>query len=421
MARTSSGSLTKPLISLTAAILTFTGVASWPIGVAQAQAQKPVEIGLIMPLSGPWARQGQLEKLGAEMAIDEINAKGGIKSMGGTKLELISIDAGDSAEKAKNAAQRLVAEHPDVVAGLGAWLSTFTLAITEVTERAQIPWLTLSYADSLTSRGFKYIFQSSPTADRQSTEALPTLLDLAKSATGKAPTTIGLIGDNTAAPISFLKPFRAPGGLDKYGMKAVVDETYTPPLSDATTLMQKVRSTRPEMLLYITTTISDLKLGLDKMNEFHIGKGAIPVIGSGGANGAPEVLKSVPPELLEGYIFIVANWSLKGQEQITEAFKKRTGEPWMTQESLDGYGHVWILKEALEKVGKADKVKVAEAIHTMEFDSGPTAMVFPGKVKFDDAGHRVGAPLVIVQWQNGVPVTIYPIDRATAKAKWPKS
>ena len=93
----------------------------------------------------------------------------------------------------------------------------------------------------------------------------------------------------------------------------------------------------------------------------------------------------------------------------------------MTQESLDGYGHVWILKDALEKVGKADKVKVAEAIHTMEFDSGPTAMVFPGKVKFDDAGHRVGAPLVIVQWQNGVPVTIYPIDRATAKAKWPKS
>jgi branched-chain amino acid transport system substrate-binding protein len=421
MARTSNGSLTKPLISLTAAILTFAGIAWWPSGVAQAQAQKPVEIGLIMPLSGPWARQGQLEKLGAEMAIDEINAKGGIKSMGGTKLELISIDAGDSAEKAKNAAQRLVAEHPDVVGGLGAWLSTFTLAITEVTERAQIPWLTLSYADSLTNRGFKYIFQSSPTADRQSTEALPTLLDLAKSATGKAPTTIGLIGDNTASPISFLKPFRAPGGLDKYGMKAVVDETYTPPLSDATTLMQKVRSTRPELLLYITTTISDLKLGLDKMNEFRIGKGAIPVIGSGGANGAPEVLKSVPPELLESYIFIVANWSLKGQEQITEAFKKRTGEPWMTQESLDGYGHVWILKDALEKVGKADKVKVAEAIHTMEFDSGPTAMVFPGKVKFDDAGHRVGAPLVIVQWQNGVPVTIYPIDRAAAKAKWPKS
>ena len=421
MALASSGSLKKPLISLTIAILVSAGIAGWSSRAAKAQAQKPVEIAVIVPLSGPWARQGQLVKLGAEMAIAEINEKGGIKSMGGTKLELISIDAGDSAEKAKNAAQRLVAEHPDVVAGCGAWLSTFTLAITEVTERAQIPWLTLSYADSLTSRGFKYIFQSSPTADTQAIESLPTLIDLAKSATGKAPKTIGLIGDNTAAPISYLKPFRAPGGLDKYDMKAVVDETYTPPLSDATTLMQRVRSARPDMLLYVTTTISDLKLGLDKMNEFHIGKGTIPVIGNGGANGAPEVLKSVSPDLLEGYIFTVANWGLKGQEQIIDSFKKRTGEPWMTQDALDGYGHIWIFKDALEKVGAADKVKVAEAIHTMEFDTGPTAMAFPGKVKFDAAGRRVGAPLVIVQWQNGVPVTIYPVDRATAKARWPKS
>jgi branched-chain amino acid transport system substrate-binding protein len=421
MARTPSGWPAKPLISFTAAILASAGLAGWSTGAAQAQASEPVEIALIMPLSGPWARQGQLEKLGAEMAIDEINEKGGIKSMGGAKLQLISIDAGDSAEKAKNAAQRLVAQHPNVVGGLGAWLSTFTLAITEVTEREQIPWLTLSYADSITSRGFKYVFQTSPTADTQATEALPTIIDLAKSATGKAPTTIGLIGDNTASPISFLRPLRAPGGLDKYGAKAVVDETYTPPLSDATTLMQRVRSARPDLLFYITTTISDLKLGLDKMNEFHIGKGAIPVIGNGGANGAPEVLKNVSPDLLEGYIFTVANWGLKGQEQIIDAFKKRTGEPWMTQDALDGYGHVWIFKDALEKVGKADKVKVAEAIHAMEFDSGPTAMAFPGKVKFDAAGHRVGAPLVIVQWQNGVPLTVYPIDRATAKPKWPKS
>jgi branched-chain amino acid transport system substrate-binding protein len=421
MAKTSSGSLAKPLISFTAAILTSAGIAGWPMAAAQAQAPKPVEIALIMPLSGPWARQGQLEKLGAEMAIDEINAAGGIKSMGGAKLELISLDAGDSAEKAKNAAQRLIAEHPDVVGGLGAWLSTFTLAITEVTERAQIPWLTLSYADSITNRGFKYVFQTSPTADTQSTEALPTLLDLAKAATGKTPKTIGMIGDNTASPIGFLKPFREPGGLDKYGMKAVVDETFTPPLSDATTLMQKVRSARPELLLYVTSTISDLKLGLDKMNEFHIGKGAIPTIGNGGANGAPEVLKSVPPDLLEGFIFTVANWGLTGQEQIIDAFKKRTGEPWMTQDALDGYGHVWILKDAIEKVGSADKVKVAEAIHTTEFNSGPTAMAFPGKVKFDAAGHRVDAPLVMVQWQNGVPVTVYPIDRAMAKPKWPKS
>ena len=126
-----------------------------------------------IPISGPWARQGQLIQMGAEMAVDEINQKGGIRSLGGAKLKLVVADAGDSAEKAKNAAQRLVAQEPDLIGGTGAWLSTFTLAVTEVTERAQIPWLTLSFADSITDRGFKYVFQTSPIASLQSQGAVP--------------------------------------------------------------------------------------------------------------------------------------------------------------------------------------------------------------------------------------------------------
>src|SRR5215472_13661420 len=131
------------------------------IGRAQAQS---VKIAMIAPMSGPWARQGQLLRMGADLAIEDINARGGIKSLGGAKLNIIYADAGDSTEKAKNAAQRLVADNPDLVGGTGAWLSSFTLAVTEVTERAQIPWLTLSYSDAITNRGFKFVFQTSPTA-----------------------------------------------------------------------------------------------------------------------------------------------------------------------------------------------------------------------------------------------------------------
>jgi branched-chain amino acid transport system substrate-binding protein len=211
------------------------------------------------------------------------------------------------------------------------------------------------------------------------------------------------------------------GGIEKLGMKVVLDETYTPPLSDATPLVQRIRSARPEFLLFITSTITDLKLSLEKMNEFRLGKGAIPTIGNGAHNGAPEVVKNVSADLLEGFMFVVANWGLKGQDRIEELYKKHTGEPWITQDGLAGYGHTWILKEALEKAGVADKVKVSEAIHSMEITSGPAADTFPGVVKFDENGRRINAPLVIVQWQNGVPVSVYPTDRARAKAKWPKS
>lgn len=419
MDRQGSTSLIRRALGVALATAMLVGAPLMGDGSAVAQQPKAVKIGVIVPLSGPWARQGQLVKMGAETAAAEINAEGGLKALGGAKLELVWLDAGDSPEKAKNAAQRLIAQEPDVVGGMGAWLSSFTLAVTEVTERAELPWFTLSYADSITGRGFRYVFQTSPTGGSQSLLAMPTIVEIGKSATGAAPKTAGVIGDNTASPISFLKPMRE-GGLEKLGMKVVVDETFTPPLADATPLVQKIRSARPEFLVFVTTTISDLKLGLEKLNEFKLARGAIPIVANGAHMGAPEVLKNVPADLIEGVMFIVANWPLKGHEKINEMFTKATGEPWITQDGLAGYGHTWILKEALERAGVADKIKVAEEVRKLDLKEGPAAVAFPGGVKFDEAGRRLGAQVVIAQWQNGRPLSVYPLDRALAKPIWPK-
>jgi len=185
--------------------------------------------------------------------------------------------------------------------------------------------------------------------------------------------------------------------------------------------MQKVRSTRPEFLVYVTTTISDVKLGLEKLNEFRLGKGAIPIIANGAHMGAPEVLKNVPADLIEGLMFIVANWGMKGHEEIEALFKKQSGEPWITQDGLAGYGHTWIIKEGLERAGVADRVKVNDEIHKLDLKTGRAADTFPGGVKFDEAGRRTGAPVCIVQWQDGKPLTVYPTERAVAKARWPKA
>src|SRR5580704_17798353 len=385
--------------------------------VPAAAQQKDVEIAMIVPLSGPWARQGVLERMGAEMAIDDINNSGGIKSLGGAKMKLIVSDSGDSAEKAKNAAQRLVAQNPDVVGGFGAWLSSFTLAVTEVTERAELPWLTLSYSDQITGRGFHYVFQTSATADKQSEMALPTIMELAEKSTGKRPATTGVLQDNTAAPVSFMKPMRG-GGFEKAGLKVVVDEVYTPPLSDATPLVSKVRTSHPDFLWVISTNIPDDSLLMQKLSEMGVGPSKIPAVSNGAHFGAPELLKVAGADVLEGTLVTVANWSNDGQRDLIERFRKRTGEPWLTQDSLCAYGHVWIIKEAVEKAGVADKHKVAEAIRAMDTGEGAAKFFAGNHIKFDDKGRRVGAPLVIFQWQNGVPVTVYPQGPGTVKAKW---
>src|SRR3989442_1590883 len=86
---------------------------------APAPAADDVKIALVAPLSGRWARQGQLKKMGAEMAIEEINAQGGIKALGGAKLVLREADAGDSVEKAVSAPQRGLTRDK-ITAGIGS-------------------------------------------------------------------------------------------------------------------------------------------------------------------------------------------------------------------------------------------------------------------------------------------------------------
>jgi branched-chain amino acid transport system substrate-binding protein len=399
------------------AALAGTGLA---LGAGPAWAQaKVVRVAMIAPMSGPWARQGDLMKKGADMAIEDINRAGGIKALGGAKLALLVVDAGDTAEKAKNAAQRLVAQETDVIGATGAWLSTFTLAVTEVTERAELPVLTLSYSDLITARGYKYVFQTSPTGGAQAQGALPALLDLAQTATGKPAKTVGIIMDNTAAPVSFVKPMRE-GGFDKLKVKLVMDEIFTPPLPDATAVVQKVRNTRPDILLLLPTSVPDDKLVIEKLTEMGLGRGRVPVVSNGAHIGAPDLLNVMGKHLVEGVMTIVANWGAKGQEQLIADFKKRTGEPWMTQDSISTYGDMWIFKDALEKAGAADRRKVAAAIRAMDTTSGP-AKYFPGgRLKFEENGRRAGAALLIVQWQNGEPVVVYPPAAAMAKPIWPK-
>ena len=83
-----------------------------------AHAAEDVKIALVAPLSGRWARQGQLKKMGADMAIEEINGQGGIKALGGAKIVLREADAGDSVEKAVSAAQRVLTREK-ISAGIG--------------------------------------------------------------------------------------------------------------------------------------------------------------------------------------------------------------------------------------------------------------------------------------------------------------
>jgi branched-chain amino acid transport system substrate-binding protein len=396
--------LTRPVAFFLACLL-VSPLALWP---APVPAVDDVKIALVAPLSGRWARQGQLKKMGAEMAIEEINSQGGIKALGGAEIVLREADAGDSVEKAVSAAQRVLTREK-ISAGIGSWLSSFTLGVTEVAERLQVPWLTLSYADNITERGFKYTFQTSPVSSVQAEQALDLVVEIGKK-NNKPIKKAALVGDNTAATVFFFKPLREKL-LAAKGIELVADEVWTPPLADATSIVQKLRATQPDIVFYGATNFPDSIQVLQKVKEFGV-KTAIQGVGAWLVT--PEYVKTIGKETLDSIQTVVAAHPMKGQEELVKKFKQRTGEPFMTQDPLCTYAHVWLIKEAAEQAKSADPKAIRDALAKIDLTSGPAASsLYPNRIKFDERGRRVAASPIIVQWQDGEPYTVVPTAVAT--------
>jgi branched-chain amino acid transport system substrate-binding protein len=376
-----------------------------------------VKIALLTPLSGPLARQGDLERIGAVLAVEDVNNAGGIKALGGAKLDLTIADAGGSVDQVTAAAQRLVSD-TGLVAAIGAWASAYTLAATEVSERAKLPWLTLSWADAITGRGFRYIIATSPPSSTIIPAAIGPLLALAKSTVGKVPSTIACINDNTAVNQANMAPLRA-GGFDKLGLKPVMDENFSTPLSDATPLIQRLRRTRPDLVLLGTTATSDSRLLLQTLTEFGLGQGKVPVLAPSANFGTPEMLKTMGATNLEGVIGVAGNWGSKRDAALLEDLKRRSKEPWIIQDTLSTYGHVLLIADALERTASTDRDKVMAALLATDTTTGPAKYFLGGHLSFQPNGRRANPVPAVFQWKNGVPLTVLPEADAQAPLTWP--
>jgi branched-chain amino acid transport system substrate-binding protein len=377
-----------------------------------SDAMQTVPISLVVPLSGQYARGGQLEKFGAEMAVDEINRSGGIAALKGAKLVLKIHDAGESVESAVQAATRSI-DSDKPVAGMGAWVSSFTLGVTEVSERRRVPWLSLSFADTITNRGFQYVYQTSPVSSVFAIEGFAGFRAMMDAA-GRKTETVGLLGDTTAAVKPFMDVVRN-SITPKLGMKVVVDETWSSPLADAATLSQKVAAKSPDFIFIGTASFSDAQQILQSNRGFGVKSANLA---GGGYAVMPEFVKAVGAKTVEGLMSIVPAHPLAASKDLEKRFVARTGEPFMVIDSLAGYYNTWIIKAAIEAAGKADPEAVNAALKKIELVDGPAVEALGVKsISFDEKGRRRNALPVIVQWQDGLPVVVYPPSVAAAKAR----
>jgi branched-chain amino acid transport system substrate-binding protein len=393
------------LKSLAGAGALSAGAATAPSAFGQA---KPINVGAILPLSGANAQFGVNSRNGIELVTDQINAAGGVKALGGAKINLIVADSTSTPTAAATAAQRLITQS-EVTAILGAFASSLTIAISEVTERRDIPFLTMSFADQITGRGFKNIFQVVAKASVIGNAQLAYTLELAKAG-GARIETIAVMYEDTAYGTSQATGIRA--AAKNANIEIVMDDAYPLGITDATPLINKLRTSGAQAVFPVSY-LNDSMLIIRTMRQQRI---AIPAIGGAAGYVIPDFEKALG-EFAEGVLSVApANYDLA--PALTEPFRKRFGY-FMVHEALEHAVCLDVLVQAIERAKSARPEDVAAALRGARFEGGWTRVMTGGAVQFDKTGLNTLSVPVMVQWRGKDLATVWPQEYAQAKANWP--
>ena len=375
-----------------------------------------VVIGTVWPMSGTFSFVGSAEIAGATKAVEDINAAGGIESLCGATLRLAVYDAGGSAEDAATAVERLLDDEPDVSAIAGSWLSSFSLAATEVSERAGIPFITESFADSVTDReGFSHVFGYSPPASAIKSlmlEAIQPGLDQA----GITMETVAVVGSTSAAAVPLQEALVAEFG--ERGIDVAVTDTWAPGgLDDPSGVATKIANADVDVIFNIAFAFSDVS-GLQ--NEL-IARGVTAPVVQNGGQGLLPAWADLGPEVAGLSTFVYSN-PLAGSDAFVE-LAAAIDQPFARQDHIGGYFVVHLIAAALEHSGDPSPAAVTEAFNTIKLTEGVAVDLMPtSAISFSRTGRVDQHFGVLAQWQEVdgslIPCTVYPVEFAICQPVW---
>jgi branched-chain amino acid transport system substrate-binding protein len=379
-----------------------------PSIISSARAEAPsVNVGVIMPLSGPNAQFGINSRNGIELVADEINSAGGIAELGGAKINLVVADATSTPTTAGTAAQRLITQQ-DVTAVLGAFASSLTLAISEVTERRDIPLLTMSFADQITGRGYRNIFQVVAKASVIGKAQFEYTAAIAQAAGAKIEK-IAIMYEDTAYGTAQANGLRA--GAKAANVEVTMDDAYPLGITDTTPLINKLRGSGAQAVFPVSY-LNDSLLIIRTMRQQKV---AIPAVGGAAGYVIPDFEKGLG-EFAENVLSInTSNYDLA--PELTDRFRKRFGY-FMVHEALEHAVCLEVVVQAIKRAKSAKAEEVAAALRGAKFTGGWINGMTGGAVQFDQTGLNVLSVPLMVQWRGKDLVTVWPKDVAKSAPVW---
>ena len=390
--------------------------------VTAGKKVEEVVIAGIQPCSGSAARLGTPALKATELAVELANKRGGIPSLGGAKIKLVTADASSDAKVCMSEVERIITTYnPSAIVGICC--SYLTIAGSEVSERYHVPMVCSTISDRITGRGFKYIFQTAPKGSQFGEFQVKCVIELGK-VYGWTPKSIAIVYEETDYGTTTAEGIKKTA--EKYGLDVVLYDSYPHGITDASDLVARIMASGAEAL-YPVSYITDAILIIKTLRD---AGGNQVVVGGGAGYIMPEFIEALGDRA--NYVISVGSVdysaNLPGVKYINELYKKATGEKFLWEYGIETFTDTFVVLDAINRAASTDPEDVRDALAETDLDAYDLSNLFwlgacrPGAhIKFDETGWNYMTYPVVIEILNGEHITIYPPELATPGAKpvWP--
>jgi branched-chain amino acid transport system substrate-binding protein len=390
----------------------------------RAQA-KTFKIGVVHPVTGPLAEPGQACRLGAQMAADAINAAGGIKALGGTKLELLVGDTQTKPDVGRTEAERVVNQGAQML--MGSFDSGSTAAMVPVAQQRRVPFLVdIAAADPITANVAKavkdgqqkvqYVYRNFPTGSSFGRKAVQYFSEVFAEAK-VAPKRVVLMYCNDLFGQNAARGFQAGHAAIKPAWDIVEAIPWPEPPQDLSTEVARAKAAKPDIIAPITRPAS-AQILLPEIRKQRVEIMGIVSPGSPGLYEAGQL--AALKEDLE-YVMSAVPWpNFKNPRtnQVAEEYRKRSGGKTFDTNSGYSYDGMFVIADALERAKSTEADAIVEALRKTSYTGG--LMQYGGPIVFNELGDNPNAITTMIQILGQKPVAVWPRDAALAKFVFPR-
>jgi branched-chain amino acid transport system substrate-binding protein len=367
-----------------------------------------VKVGVLHPVSGALSYSGQQGRLGATMAIDDINAAGGIKALSGAKIDPMLGDAQSTPDGGNAEVEKLNAA--GVCAVVGGYASAICLSASQTAARYDLPYVVdVGVVDSIVTRGLKNTFRFGPGFGVIAKTALNSLAMINDQA-GKPAKTIMIVHEDSAFGAGLAKLLNAQ--LPDRGFQVLETISHPTPTREFENVMLKIKAQNPDLVIPANYYNEYVLLARTMQQQRVRPKGIYSVLG--GAASSYKFVKEFPEAAQ--YIMDCNHW-FDPKNPKALALKKRVEDKgqFYTYEVYMNYSCILLLADAIERAASTDRAKITDALANSPF--GGHLMPY-GPTKFIDGQNQGAAPVNTQVIDNDIKV-ILPTQFASAKPVFP--